>query len=124
MFVKPKILLLNIELELKSEKENAEIRLSNPSNTGGIVDSFANLVWEPADVQISSINAATEATCLVLSIVGECTRGSRCQCHDGRQRPWTWRPWNKKDRIYKEVAYCIDDLFQSVHALFSRREMR
>lgn len=25
-FVKPKILLLNIELELKSEKENAEIR--------------------------------------------------------------------------------------------------
>lgn len=26
-FVNPKILLLNIELELKSEKENAEIRL-------------------------------------------------------------------------------------------------
>lgn len=28
--VKPKILLLNLELELKAEKENAEIRLDNP----------------------------------------------------------------------------------------------
>lgn len=28
--VKPKILLLNLELELKAEKENAEIRIDNP----------------------------------------------------------------------------------------------
>jgi T-complex protein 1 subunit eta len=28
----PKICLLNVELELKSEKENAEIRLENPDD--------------------------------------------------------------------------------------------
>ncbi|KAI4386167.1 hypothetical protein MLD38_004125 [Melastoma candidum] len=65
MFVKPKILLLNIELELKSEKENAEIRLSNPSNTGGIVDSFANLVWEPADVQLESAQGEAAASAMM-----------------------------------------------------------
>jgi T-complex protein 1 subunit eta len=29
-FKNPKICLLNLELELKSEKENAEIRIENP----------------------------------------------------------------------------------------------
>ena len=63
-------------------------------NTGGIADSFANFVWEPAvvkviflfsllsikivlinvnsinkhDLQINAINAATEASCLILSV--------------------------------------------------------
>lgn len=31
-FMDPKICLLNVELELKSEKENAEIRLENPDD--------------------------------------------------------------------------------------------
>jgi chaperonin GroEL (HSP60 family) len=35
----PKILLLNIELELKSEKENAEIRLDDPAKYQSIVDA-------------------------------------------------------------------------------------
>lgn len=30
-FKNPKILLLNLELELKAEKENAEIRVDNPT---------------------------------------------------------------------------------------------
>ncbi|KVH87571.1 Chaperone, tailless complex polypeptide 1 [Cynara cardunculus var. scolymus] len=37
-------------------------------NTGGISDSFANFVWEPAVVKINAINAATEAACLILSV--------------------------------------------------------
>ncbi|KAJ7964846.1 T-complex protein 1 subunit eta [Quillaja saponaria] len=37
-------------------------------NTGGIADSIANFVWEPAVVKINAINAATEAACLVLSV--------------------------------------------------------
>ncbi|KAF8405264.1 hypothetical protein HHK36_010165 [Tetracentron sinense] len=37
-------------------------------NTGGIMDSLANFVWEPAVVKINAINAATEAACLVLSV--------------------------------------------------------
>lgn len=35
----PKILLLNIELELKSEKENAEVRLDDPAQYQSIVDA-------------------------------------------------------------------------------------
>lgn len=31
-FSKPKVLLLNIELEHKAEKDNAEIRIDNPDN--------------------------------------------------------------------------------------------
>ncbi len=38
-FVKPKILLLNLELELKSEKDNAEIRIADPSKFQAIVDA-------------------------------------------------------------------------------------
>ncbi|KAG8375506.1 hypothetical protein BUALT_Bualt10G0106900 [Buddleja alternifolia] len=37
-------------------------------NTGGIANSFANSVWEPAVVKINAINAATEAAYLVLSV--------------------------------------------------------
>jgi chaperonin GroEL (HSP60 family) len=36
---KPQILLLNIELELKSEKENAEVRLDDPEKYQSIVDA-------------------------------------------------------------------------------------
>jgi len=48
-FVKPKILLLNLELELKAEKENAEIRLDNPSNYQSIVDAEWNIIYEKLD---------------------------------------------------------------------------
>ncbi|KAF9622847.1 hypothetical protein IFM89_034279 [Coptis chinensis] len=37
-------------------------------NTGGIIDIFANFVWEPAVVKINAINAATEVACLILSV--------------------------------------------------------
>ena len=36
-FEKPKIIALNVELELKSEKENAEIRISDPAEYQSIV---------------------------------------------------------------------------------------
>jgi T-complex protein 1 subunit eta len=37
-------------------------------NTGGICDTFAKFIWEPSMVKINALNAATEATCLILSI--------------------------------------------------------
>ncbi|KAF9601498.1 hypothetical protein IFM89_020265 [Coptis chinensis] len=37
-------------------------------NTGGIIDTFANFVWEPTVVKINAINATTEAACLILSV--------------------------------------------------------
>lgn len=42
----PKILLLNIELELKSEKENAEIRLDDPAKYQSIVDAEWNIIYD------------------------------------------------------------------------------
>jgi T-complex protein 1 subunit eta len=42
----PKILLLNIELELKSEKENAEVRLEDPAKYQSIVDAEWNIIYD------------------------------------------------------------------------------
>ncbi|KAI8554129.1 hypothetical protein RHMOL_Rhmol05G0074000 [Rhododendron molle] len=53
-FVMPKILLLNIELELKSEKENAEIRLSDPSQYQSIVDAEWNIIYDKLDKCVKS----------------------------------------------------------------------
>ncbi|KAF9618513.1 hypothetical protein IFM89_001914 [Coptis chinensis] len=48
-FLNPKMLLLNIELELKSEKENAEIRLSDPLQYQSIVDAEWNIIYDKLD---------------------------------------------------------------------------
>ncbi|KAL6952529.1 T-complex protein 1 subunit eta, partial [Sarracenia purpurea var. burkii] len=53
-FLKPKILLLNVELELKSEKENAEIRLSDPSQYQSIVDAEWNIIYDKLDKCVKS----------------------------------------------------------------------
>lgn len=45
-FTNPKILVLNIELELKSEKENAEIRLDDPAKYQSIVDAEWNIIYD------------------------------------------------------------------------------
>mmetsp|Transcript_16056 Transcript_16056/g.17984 ORF Transcript_16056/g.17984 Transcript_16056/m.17984 type:complete len:582 (-) Transcript_16056:178-1923(-) len=48
-FVNPKILLLNVELELKSEKENAEVRISSPSEYQSIVDAEWQVIYDKLD---------------------------------------------------------------------------
>uniref|UniRef100_A0A061R0E0 T-complex protein 1 subunit eta n=1 Tax=Tetraselmis sp. GSL018 TaxID=582737 RepID=A0A061R0E0_9CHLO len=45
-FFNPKILLLNIELELKAERDNAEIRLSDPAQYQSIVDAEWNIIYD------------------------------------------------------------------------------
>lgn len=45
---------------------------------GGIVDTFASFVWEPALVKLNAITSATEAACLVLS-VDETVRNPRSE---------------------------------------------
>ena len=42
----PKIALLNIELELKSEKENAEVRVTNVNDYQSVVDAEWNILYE------------------------------------------------------------------------------
>jgi T-complex protein 1 subunit eta len=53
-FDNPKIALLNIELELKSERENAEVRLENPDDYQKIVDAEWNLIYEKLDKVVTS----------------------------------------------------------------------
>jgi T-complex protein 1 subunit eta len=50
----PKILLLNVELELKSEKENAEIRITDPDQYQSIVDAEWQIIYEKLDKCVDS----------------------------------------------------------------------
>lgn len=45
-FHDPKVLLLNIELELKAERDNAEIRLDDPAKYQSIVDAEWSIITE------------------------------------------------------------------------------
>ncbi len=48
-FQNPKIVLLNLELELKAERENAEVRLENPDDFQKVVDAEWKLIYEKLD---------------------------------------------------------------------------
>lgn len=50
----PKILLLNVELELKSEKENAEVRITDPDQYQSIVDAEWQIIYEKLDKCVES----------------------------------------------------------------------
>ena len=45
-FLKPKIAILNIELELKAEKDNAEVRIESPDDFQKIVDAEWNIIYD------------------------------------------------------------------------------
>ncbi|CAN0371183.1 unnamed protein product, partial [Ectocarpus sp. 13 AM-2016] len=45
-FDNPGVLLLNVELELKSEKESAEVRISDPDMYQEIVDAEWNIIYD------------------------------------------------------------------------------
>jgi len=53
-FESPKILLLKVELELKAEKENAEVRISSPDQYAEIVQAEWDVIYEKLDFCISS----------------------------------------------------------------------
>jgi T-complex protein 1 subunit eta len=53
-FIDPKIVLLNLELELKAERENAEVRLDNPDDFQKIVDAEWKLIYEKLDKIVAS----------------------------------------------------------------------
>lgn len=48
-YTKPKISLLNVELELKAEKENAQIRVDNVEEYQSIVDAEWSILYEKLD---------------------------------------------------------------------------
>jgi T-complex protein 1 subunit eta len=53
-FTNPKICVLNMELELKSEKDNAEIRLDNPDDYQKIVDAEWSLIYAKLEKIVAS----------------------------------------------------------------------
>jgi len=53
-FENPKVLLLNVELELKSEKENAEIRIDDPNEYQSIVEAEWNIIYEKLENCVKS----------------------------------------------------------------------
>jgi len=50
----PKIALLQHELELKSERENAEIRLNNPSQYQKLIDAEWKIIYEKLEIIVKS----------------------------------------------------------------------
>lgn len=53
-FTDPKILALNIELELKAERDNAEVRLTDPAQYQSIVDAEWNIIYAKLDKCVQS----------------------------------------------------------------------
>lgn len=53
-FEAPKILCLNLELELKSERENAEVRIDDPSQYQSIVDAEWDIIYEKLRLCVES----------------------------------------------------------------------
>ena len=53
-FTQPKIALLAVELELKAEKDNAEVRLENPDDFQKVVDAEWKLIYEKLDKIVAS----------------------------------------------------------------------
>ncbi|EPY23242.1 T-complex protein 1 subunit eta [Strigomonas culicis] len=53
-FDNPKVLLLNIELELKAEKDNAEVRLKDPKQYQSIVDAEWKIIFDKLDKCVNS----------------------------------------------------------------------
>lgn len=53
-FTNPKILLLNLELELKAEKENAEVRIEKPEDYQSIVDAEWKIIYEKLEQIVKS----------------------------------------------------------------------
>eukprot|EP00026_Physarum_polycephalum_P004918 Phypoly_transcript_04944.p1 GENE.Phypoly_transcript_04944~~Phypoly_transcript_04944.p1 ORF type:complete len:561 (+),score=113.84 Phypoly_transcript_04944:216-1685(+) len=53
-FANPKILCLNIELELKAERDNAEIKIDNPEQFQSLVDAEWRILYEKMEKMIAS----------------------------------------------------------------------
>ena len=53
-FDNPSILVLNVELELKSEKDNAEVRLDDPAKYQEIVDAEWNIIYDKLEKCVAS----------------------------------------------------------------------
>eukprot|EP00605_Chrysophyceae_sp_TOSAG23-4_P001811 GSChrysophyteH1.ASY1.ANO1.2001.1 assembled CDS len=58
----PKILVLNVELELKSEKENAEVRITDPDDYQSIVDAEWRIIYEKLENCVATTGAQMQTS--------------------------------------------------------------
>ena len=73
------------------------VHIAESCNAGGVVDTYASFVWEPALVKINALTAATEAACLVLS-VDETVRNPKSEGPDGQGGPGRGMPGRGRGR--------------------------
>lgn len=52
-FLNPKILLLNVELELKAEKDNAKVRVERPEDYQSLVDAEWNIIYRKLEACVA-----------------------------------------------------------------------
>jgi len=53
-YLSPKIVLLNVELEIKAERSNAEVRISDPDQYQSIVDAEWKIIYDKLDKIVKS----------------------------------------------------------------------
>ena len=54
--------------KLRQKHHSGHTQFGVDVSTGGIVNTYESFVWEPKLVKLNALQAATEATCLVLSV--------------------------------------------------------
>ena len=74
--------VLNALRQRHAAADGAGARFGVDVTTGGVIDTYAAFIWEPALVKINALSSATEAACMVLS-VDETVRNPRSEAPDG-----------------------------------------
>lgn len=67
-FVNPLIVLLNVELELKSEKDNAEVRIKDVADYQAFVDAEWKIIYDKLDAVVATgakVSLRSQARCLL-----------------------------------------------------------
>jgi T-complex protein 1 subunit eta len=66
--VNPLIVLLNVELELKSEKDNAEVRIKDVADYQAFVDAEWKIIYDKLDAVVATgakVSLRSQARCLL-----------------------------------------------------------
>ena len=72
--------------KLRQKHHSGHAKFGVDVSTGGVVNTFDSFVWEPKLVKLNALQAATEATCLILS-VDETVRNPASQQPDATGMP-------------------------------------
>merc|ERR1711907_256804 len=118
MGVAPKIVSLNVELELKSEKENAEVRIDSVEDYQKIVDAEWDIIYDKLD-KIAASGAPIQSTVhnLIPEVLGSCGCFEERQVGDERYNIFTECPATKTATIVLRggAEQFIEEAERSLH---------